>query len=108
MGYEIYSNYEELFAEYRELALELVEEYGEGEWQEEYIYYFEDVEEFAKYELTDGWYQSLGLELPKDYRGAPDPLDYIDLKKLGEELVRTWDNSINYRASTHEILTVSR
>ena len=101
----ILKSYTELFERDEELAKELIEKVGSGEWQENEIYYYEDEEEFAEYELTEGWYADLRLD--RDYNGAPNPLDYIDLSGLGNALVRNWDDSCNFRASTGEILTTS-
>lgn len=99
----ILKSYAELFERDEELSKELIEKVGSGEWQENEIYYYEDEEEFAEYELTEGWYADLGLD--RDYNGAPNPLDYIDLSGLGNALIRNWDDSCNFKASTGEILT---
>lgn len=101
--YTIYENFEELLADKKELANELVEERGKGEWQEEEIYYYEDEEEFAEYELTEGWYADNNLD--RDYNGAPNLLDFIDYQSLGEALTNTWDESCNFLATSGEILT---
>ena len=101
----ILKSYTELFERDEELAKELLKKVGSGEWQENEIYYYEDEEEFAEYELTEGWYADLRLD--RDYNFAPNPLDYIDLSGLGDALVRNWDDSRNFRASTGEILTTS-
>ena len=101
----ILKSYAELFERDEELAEELLKKVGNGEWQENEIYYYEDEEEFAEYELTEGWYADLRLD--RDYNFAPNPLDYIDLSGLGNALVRNWDDSCNFRASTGEILTTS-
>ena len=101
----ILKSYAELFERDEELAKELIEKVGSGEWQENEIYYYEDEEQFAEYELTEGWYADLRLD--RDYNFAPNPLDSIDLSGLGDALVRNWDDSCNFRASTGEILTTS-
>ena len=101
----ILKSYTELFERDEELAKELIEKVGSGEWQEGEIYYYENEEEYADYELTEGWYADLRLD--RDYNFAPNPLDYIDLSGLGNALVRNWDDSCNFRASTGEILTTS-
>ena len=101
----ILKSYAELFERDEKLAEELLKKVGNGEWQENEIYYYEDEEEFAEYELTEGWYADLRLD--RDYNFAPNPLDYIDLSGLGNALVRNWDDSCNFRASTGEILTTS-
>ena len=43
----ILKSYAELFERDEELAKELIEKVGSGEWQENEIYYYEDEEEFA-------------------------------------------------------------
>ena len=101
----ILKSYAELFERDEELAEELLKKVGNGEWQENEIYYYEDEEEFAEYELTEGWYADLRLD--RDYNFAPNPLDYIDLSGFGNALVRNWDDSCNFRASTGEILNTS-
>lgn len=101
----ILKSYTELFERDEELAKELLKKVGKGAWQQEEIYYYEDEEEYADYELTEGWYADLRLD--RDYNFAPNPLDYIDLSGLGNALVRNWDDSCNFRASTGEILTTS-
>ena len=78
------------------LAEELVEEFGDGEWQENQLFVYESLEDYAYYELTDGWYAALGMTGRTDYHGAPDPLVFIDLKALGLQLSRTWDESCHY------------
>ena len=105
MKNNILKSYTELFERDEELAKELIEKVGSGEWQENEIYYYEDEEEYADYELTEGWYADLRLD--RDYNFAPNPLDYIDLSGLGNALVRNWDDSCNFRASTGEILNTS-
>ena len=94
----ILENYTDLLEYDEDLAKELLENVGEGDWQQERIYYYEDEEEFAEYELTEGWYANMGFDL--DYNGAPNPLDYIDLSGLGNALIRNWDESCTFRAGT--------
>ena len=77
------------------LAEELVEEFGDGEWQENQLFVYERLEDYAYYELTEGWYADKHLD-QKDYNGAPNPIDFIDLKALGLQLSRTWDESMHY------------
>lgn len=102
-----FDGYKELFEHDENLAKELLEAVGEGAWQQEEIYYYEDVEDYAKYELTEGWYMGVGLELDGDYNGAPNPMDFIDLVALGDALVESWDSSCNFKSDGEEILTTS-
>lgn len=85
------------------LAEELVEEFGDGEWQENQLFVYESLEDYAYYELTEGWYANLGLD-KADYNGAPNPLDFIDLKALGNALSRSWDESCHYVSTNGEIV----
>ena len=103
----ILKSYTDLLEYDEDLAKELLENVGEGDWQQERIYYYEDEEEFAEYELTEGWYASLGIGLDKDYNGAPNLMNYIDLIALGGALVATWDKSCNFKSEQGEILTTS-
>lgn len=54
---------------------------------------FDSLEDFAIYEVEDGWYST--LELSHDCHGAPDLLNYIDYQALGTALTQTWDESMN-------------
>lgn len=100
-----YRNYIELFEDERELALELIDEKGKGEWQQNEIYYHEDVEFFAEHELIDGWYVDLNLD--RNFNGAPNPLHFINLEELGNALVMNLDNSVNFKSIGGEILQTS-
>ena len=100
-----FESYTELLKLDKELAKELLKKVSKGEWQQGEIYYYENEEDFAEYELTEGWYASLGVNLDTDYNGAPNLMDYIDLSELGSALVQNWDDSCNFKASTGEILT---
>lgn len=91
-----YDNFTELEKENPSLAKELLEAFDNGEWQKTQLFVYESLEDYAYYELTDGWYAALGMTGRTDYHGAPDPLDFIDLKALGLQLSRTWDESCHY------------
>lgn len=93
-----YDNYAELLEDRPEVAEELLDEVGKGEWQDNPLYFYASIEDFADYELTEGWYiDSFGIMSGKhDYNGAPDPLDYIDLKAFGEALFNQGDSSVQW------------
>ena len=57
----------------------------------EYCTVFDSLEDFAIYEVEDGWYST--LELNHDYHGAPNLSYYIDYQALGTALSQTWDES---------------
>lgn len=103
----IYDNFKELIKERADLAVELLDEYTIGEWMNEEIYCYEDLEKFTDYELREGWYASFLENTSGDFNGAPDPFDYIDLKELGADLAGCWDESCYYRTNTGEVLSTS-
>ena len=98
---ETFNNFKELMEYDSELAQEILKEKGGGRWQEEEIYYHVTIEDFAEYELYDGWYADTFKD---DYNVAPDPLDFINLKEFGNALANSWDDSINYKTSHGEVL----
>ncbi|MGF7012001.1 hypothetical protein M2146_002555 [Lachnospiraceae bacterium PF1-22] len=104
-NYMIFENYNELLEHKPQLAQELSEEKSSGEWQTNEICYYENLEAFAEYELTEGWYAELNLD--REYNGAPDPMDFINLEALGEALSNSWDEKTNFLTESDEVLTTS-
>lgn len=98
-----YDNFDELKQYNPSLAKELLEQFDNGEWQKNQLFVYESLEDFAYYELTEGWYANLGLDKAA-YNGAPNPLDFIDLKALGNALSRSWDESCYYVSTNGEIV----
>lgn len=94
-GMQTYENFSEFQNDYPEVAAQLLEEVDEGGWMNEEIYYYFSLEDYAEYELTEGVYIDLGLDR-MDFRGAPNPMDYIDLKALGNALWNSWDDSVTW------------
>ena len=74
-----YDNFAELEKDNPSLAKELLEAFDNGKWQKTQLFVYESLEDYAYYELTDGWYADKHLD-QKDYNGAPNPIDFIDLK----------------------------
>ena len=93
--YEIktYDNLEELKQENKELVERLLKEFDEGDWSDNQLYVYPSLEDFAKYEVEDGWYSN---SIKEDYNGAPDLLDYVDFESLGNALKDSWDDSCYY------------
>ena len=93
-----YDNYEELLEDRPEVAEALLADVGEGEWQDNQLFFYVSIDDFAEYELTEGWYiDSFGIMSGRrDYNGAPDPLDYIDMKRFGEALLNSGDSSVQW------------
>lgn len=60
----------------------------------------------AEYELYEGWYASiLNTYHEPDWRGAPNPFDFIDLQALGEALSESWDESAYWTDGTNVVGT---
>lgn len=66
---------------------------------------FEDIEEFAEYELYDGWFADA---FPHDItiNGAPNPIQFVDLEAFGNALSQTWDESSYYITKYGEVVKV--
>ena len=88
-----YENLENLKEDNKELAERLLEEFAEGDWSDNQLYVYLSLEDFAKYEVEEGWYSGA---IKEDYNGTPDLLDYIDYEALGSALKDSWDDSCYY------------
>lgn len=90
-----FNNIEEA-KEYNKELVERLLDYADSydsDWQEDMIYLYPTLEDFAKYEVFEGWYASVNLDKVKN---APYLSNFINFKALGEELRRTWDGTMNY------------
>lgn len=103
MGYIRYDSFHEFKESYPLLAKELLNEVPEGEWEDKKLYYFETLSELAKYELEEGLYTPFGF-CDYFYGDAPNPLDFIDLDKLGEAWSNDWDGNYYHRFSDDSAL----
>ena len=103
-NYETFNNLEELKVTYPELAKELLEMFQDGDWVFEELYVYPTLEDYTRYELTDGWYAD---SVKDNYNGAPNPFDYIDLYALGDALSESWDDSINYLSEDNKVVATS-
>lgn len=104
-NYETFKDLEDLKETYPELATELLEIFQEDTWIYEQLFVYPTLEDYTKYELTEGWYYN-GL-YKDDYNGAPNPFDYIDLSALGDALSGSWDDSINYLSEDKKVVATS-
>ncbi|MDK1672876.1 hypothetical protein QOK74_08320 [Staphylococcus saprophyticus] len=100
-----FENFKALQKHSEQLAKELLSERMGGEWQNDEIHYFTDKNEFAKYEVFEGWY-SLSNKL-NDFNGAPNLFEFIDYSALSDELIRLWDESTNFISDNGQVLTTS-
>ena len=91
----VYQDFNEFKKSRPDIAKRLLDDVGNGEWMDNELYYHDSLSDYAEYELTEGWYIDLGL-YDKDFRLAPNPLDYIDLDGLGEALSYSWDESCHW------------
>lgn len=101
-----YDDFAEFSEDQPELAAELLKEVGAGEWQDEELFYFDSIADYAEYELTEGWYIDLRLDR-MDFRGAPNPMDYIDMNRFGEALLNQGDESFTWTNGKVVVQTIS-
>lgn len=57
------------------------------------ILVFDSPEEFAEYELYDGWFEEVANEMMNF--GPINPLDFIDLSEFANALMLNWDESVH-------------
>lgn len=110
--YADYDNFNELMDCDSQTANLLLKELGLDEsdigkepWMDETLNVYPNVEEFAVYELIDGWYQSHNLG--GNFDGAPNPLEYIDLADFGADLISTGDTTICRELPNGKIVTTN-
>lgn len=93
--FDSYDNFDAFMQAHPDIAAELLDSVDEGEWQNNELYFYPSLEDYAEYELTEGWYIDLRLD-DFDFRGAPNPLDYIDLESFGNALLESGDESMQW------------
>lgn len=103
---EIFDNYQALAKKHPDAAAELQNEIGDGEWQNLELRWYPNEEDFAIYDVIDGWYSNIPLDTG-DFDDAPNLLNFFDFKALGRALVETWDSSCNFETESGEIITAS-
>lgn len=110
--YTDYDNLDELMDCDSQTANLLLKELGLDEsdigtkpWMDDVLMVYPDVEEYAVYELVDGWY--MNHDLGGDFGGAPNPLEYINLTDFGGDLIADGDASIVCLLQNGKIVTTS-
>lgn len=105
-----YDNFDALIEGDRQTANLLLKELGldasdidDEPWVGDMLAVYPNVEEFAKYELIDGWY--MNHDFGGDYKGAPSPFDFIDLEAFGNELIATGDDSRQCQLPNGKVVT---
>lgn len=78
---------------------------GKETWMNEQLMVYPNVEEYAIYELIDGWY--MNHDLGGDFGGAPNPLYFIDLEVFGQRLIDTGDARVYCQLPNGKIVTTS-
>lgn len=78
---------------------------GKEPWMNEQLMVYPNVEEYAIYELIDGWYQNHNLG--GSFNGAPNPIEYIDLDSFGDDLIDTGDSNITRLLPNGKVVTTS-
>lgn len=91
--YQLYWNIEELKEINEKLAEQITNVFDEKRLKETEIFVYPSLEDFAKYEVEDGFYIEI---IDKDYDEAYDLLECINYQALGEKLKEKWDESSHY------------
>lgn len=97
--------YKELALEHPQAAAALLEEFGEGEWQDSWLYRYPTVKDFVLHELDNGWYFNYKLKYDVDFDGALNLLDFIDYKALGKALINVRGGDCCFETDKGEIIT---
>lgn len=105
MTYKIFDNLKQLEKSYPKLSTELLQNFDMGDWVNEQLFIYNNIEDFARYELTEGWYADKFNDT--DCNGAPDPFDYIDMTEFGNALKESWDNSLYFESKTGKIIATN-
>ena len=118
---EIFDNYQDLATKHPKAAAELLNKFGEGKWQDYDLCWYPSEEDFAKFEVEEGWYRDVDLssveltqpsDFPKipnllDFINLPDLKSFIDFKSFGKALMETWDDPDKFETTDGEIVTSS-
>lgn len=107
-----YDNFDALLEGDRQTANLLLKELnldesdiGTEPWMDDMLCVYSDLEEYATYELVDGWY--MNHDFGGDFGGAPNPFDFIDLEAFGQRLIDTGDESVCCQLPNGKIVTTS-
>ncbi|MCT7770188.1 MAG: hypothetical protein N4R51_05300 [Lactobacillus crispatus] len=103
---ETFDNFEEFAEDHPQLAQELLRKVEKGDWQKNEINYYEDVSDFADYQICKGVYADiLNRDLSDtDYCGKPSLYNYIDLDSLGSDLLHDYDKSRTFVTDEYEVI----
>lgn len=82
-----------------------VDELNDLGWTHDYLCVYPTLEDYALYELTDGWYTDYNFD--GDFRGAPNPMDWIDLDGFGQRLIDLGDQNVTLALPNGKVVTTS-
>lgn len=100
-----YENYNALEESDQKLAEELSHEFDFTNDPVEYEFYvYPNRIEWAENELTNGWYSNMFNDM--NFRGAPNPFDFIDMERFSQALIDTVDPSTAYKCSDGRVVEV--
>ena len=103
-----YENYNALEEADPKLAEELDDRFNaNNDWVEDEIYVYPNRVEWAEKELYDGWYCNIfGNINDMNLRGAPNPLDFIDMERFSQVLIDTADPTTVCECSDGKIVKI--
>lgn len=102
----IFDNFQDFAENFPDQAKELLEEVEEGDWQDDVIYYYASPDDYANYQVCEGWYAAiLNCDLSvANYNGAPSLYNYIDFDELGQDLIDLADGTCVFATSKNEVI----
>lgn len=103
-----YENYNALEEADPKLAEELDDRFNaNNDWVEDEIYVYPNRIEWAENELTNGWYCNIfGNINNMNFRGAPNPLDFIDMERFSQVLIDTADPTTVCECSDGKVVEI--
>lgn len=92
-----FANFEEMKSKYPELSESLLQSVGEGEWQNKELFVYYSFEDFAKYDIYNGYFSHL-QNVCAHYDAGMDqrpinPFSYIDLGRFGKAIFERMNKS---------------
>lgn len=102
----IFDNFQDFAEDFPNQAKELLDNVEEGDWQNDAIYYYASPDDYADYQVREGWYASIvNCDLAVvDYHGAPSLYDAIDFDELGQDLIDLADRTCVFATSKNEVI----
>lgn len=106
----VYDNFNELMESSYETARMLLKQLDltlsdikDEPWANNQLVLYFSLEDYAAYELADGWYSDCNFY--RDFNGAPSPIEYVDLADFGEALIERVDSSVCLQLPNGRVVT---